>query len=222
MVATVQLGSPTLKRAKRRTADVLAELADLGRDQLLDGLRLLLDERLLEQADLLVELAHLAFEHLLDHCWRACRSRPPVRDRFPSRARCRRRSRLRCGCSAGRPRRCAWRCRAAAPGSLPCGRRSRYSQLSFDEHADLSAGVDVGADRAFIGGARAFFAADAMPRLRRTTNACFHVALRLLQRLRQSPMGAPDFSRSSLTSFASIFSVSQQTLFMFPYTSCTA
>ena len=41
-------------------------LRDLGGDELRDGLRLLLDEGLLEQAELFVELAELALEHLLD------------------------------------------------------------------------------------------------------------------------------------------------------------
>ena len=54
----------------------------------------------------------------------------------------------------------------------------------------------------------AFFAAEAMPRLRRTTKAFSMSPLASWRALRQSPMGAPDFSRSSLTSFASILGVS--------------
>jgi hypothetical protein len=40
--------------------DVLAQLGHLGRHNLRDGLRLVLDERLVQQAELLVELAQLA------------------------------------------------------------------------------------------------------------------------------------------------------------------
>ena len=54
----------------------------------------------------------------------------------------------------------------------------------------------------------AFLAADAMPRLRRTTKASSMSPLASCRALRQSPMGAPDFSRSSLTSLASIFTAS--------------
>ncbi len=47
-------------------ADVFAQLGDLGCDELRDGLRGFLDEGLVEQADFLVELRHLAFEDLAD------------------------------------------------------------------------------------------------------------------------------------------------------------
>src|SRR3954452_11112469 len=47
--------------------DVLAQLADLRGDELADGDGLFLDEGLLVKADLLVELAHLALDDLLDH-----------------------------------------------------------------------------------------------------------------------------------------------------------
>src|ERR1700738_1458611 len=53
----------------------------------------------------------------------------------------------------------------------------------------------------------AFFCADAMPRLRSTTNASSISPFVSWRALRQSPMGAPDFSRSSFTNFASIFSL---------------
>src|SRR3981081_2090061 len=46
--------------------DVFAELGDLRSDKLRDGLRCFLDERLVEEAELFVELGELAFEHLLD------------------------------------------------------------------------------------------------------------------------------------------------------------
>src|SRR5205085_5048910 len=46
--------------------DVLAELRHLRGDDLRDGMGLLLDEGLVEEAELLVELTELALEHLLD------------------------------------------------------------------------------------------------------------------------------------------------------------
>ena len=67
--------------------DVLAELADLRGDEVLDGLALFLDEGLLEQADFFVELGHLAFDDLLDDRSRACPWRRSGRGRFPSRGR---------------------------------------------------------------------------------------------------------------------------------------
>src|ERR1700691_3001204 len=53
----------------------------------------------------------------------------------------------------------------------------------------------------------AFFCAEAMPRLRSTTNASSMSPLASCRAFRQSPMGAPDFSRSSFTNLASIFSL---------------
>src|SRR5665213_1004691 len=47
-----------------------------------------------------------------------------------------------------------------------------------------------------------------MPRLRSTTKAFSMSPLASWRALRQSPMGAPDFSRSSLTCLASIFTAS--------------
>src|SRR5438876_3124879 len=57
-------GVADLKSRKSPDRDVLAQLADFGRDQLRDGLRLVLDKGLLVQADLFVELFHLAGNHL--------------------------------------------------------------------------------------------------------------------------------------------------------------
>src|ERR1022692_1617764 len=50
-----------------RNADILAELGDLGLDQLADGEAGLLDEGLLEQADLFVELRQAPFDDTVDH-----------------------------------------------------------------------------------------------------------------------------------------------------------
>src|SRR5579864_6355708 len=56
---------PNLEPRKTPHGDVLAQLADLGRDQLRDRDGLILDERLFEQADFLIELLHLAGNHFL-------------------------------------------------------------------------------------------------------------------------------------------------------------
>src|ERR1700679_580032 len=56
-----------LEPRKAAHAQVLTQLADLLRNQVLDGEGLVLDERLVEQANFFVKLAHLAFHNLLDH-----------------------------------------------------------------------------------------------------------------------------------------------------------
>src|SRR6266498_287327 len=58
-------GVADLESRKSPDGNVLAQFADLGRDQLRDRNSLVLDEGLLVEADLLVELGHLAFDHLL-------------------------------------------------------------------------------------------------------------------------------------------------------------
>src|SRR5882757_7787476 len=63
------VGVAYLEAGEAAHGDVFAELADLLRDELRDGHGLLLDEGLIEQTDLFVELAHLAFHDLLDY-WR--------------------------------------------------------------------------------------------------------------------------------------------------------
>src|ERR1700730_1353348 len=56
-------------------SDVLAQFADLGCNQLRDADRLVLDEGLLEQADLFIELAHLAFDDLFNDLGRLASGR---------------------------------------------------------------------------------------------------------------------------------------------------
>src|SRR5215469_6661272 len=56
-------GVADFKSGKTADGDVLAQLADLGRDQLRDRLRLVLDKWLLVKADLLVELLHFPHNH---------------------------------------------------------------------------------------------------------------------------------------------------------------
>ena len=65
-------GLANLKAREAAHGDVLAQLADFGRYQLADADGLIFDERLLEQADFLVELFHLTGDHLLgDVLWLA-------------------------------------------------------------------------------------------------------------------------------------------------------
>src|SRR5258708_7216054 len=54
-----------LEARKSSHRDVLAQLADLGRDELRDRDGLVLDEGLRQQANLFIELFHLAGNHLL-------------------------------------------------------------------------------------------------------------------------------------------------------------
>src|ERR1700682_2103350 len=54
-----------LEASKAPYGDVLAQLADLGCNELCDGDGLVLDKGLLQKADLFVKLAHLAFDNFL-------------------------------------------------------------------------------------------------------------------------------------------------------------
>src|SRR5579862_6079303 len=58
---------PHLVPRKPRNRDILAQLGDLGLDQLSDRQAVFLDERLIEQANLFVELGHAPFHDAVDH-----------------------------------------------------------------------------------------------------------------------------------------------------------
>ena len=60
------VGVADFESGEAADGDVFSELADLLAISVLDGDGLVLDEGLVEQADLFVELAHLAFDDLLD------------------------------------------------------------------------------------------------------------------------------------------------------------
>src|SRR5947209_1358241 len=60
------VGITYLEAGEAADTDVFAELCDFGGNNLSDGLRLVLDEGLIEKAKLFIELAELAFKHLLD------------------------------------------------------------------------------------------------------------------------------------------------------------
>src|SRR5215472_16820562 len=74
-----------LKAGKAPHRDVLSQFADFGRDQLRNRKRLVLNERLLVEANLFVEFAHLAFHDLFHYLgWFAGRGRlSPVDIFFP-------------------------------------------------------------------------------------------------------------------------------------------
>ena len=60
-------GVADLEAREAAHGDILTQLADLLRNHVTNGDGLFLDERLLQEADLLVELRHLAFDDLCDH-----------------------------------------------------------------------------------------------------------------------------------------------------------
>src|SRR6478736_3115 len=60
------VGCTHLEARKAPHGDILAEFANFLRDQFLDADSLVLDKRLLKQANLFIELCHLALEHFLD------------------------------------------------------------------------------------------------------------------------------------------------------------
>src|SRR5215471_13766614 len=144
---------------------VLAQLADLGRDELRDRTGLVLDEGLLVKANLLVELGHLALDHLLGDMLR-----------LPARNRLRKIDFLFARIGFGR--------NVLFANELRIARRNVHGDVVYQflevlgasdeialavdlhQHADLSPGVDVACNRAFAGHSgglllrrgRAFFA----------------------------------------------------------------
>ena len=146
------VGSADFEAGEAADADVFAEFGDLRGDELGDGLRRFLDEWLIEEAELFVELRELALEHLLDD----------VR-RFAG------------GCGLGAID--VLLALEVSFGDIFAADEARVDggdvhgdvaeqllevvgagdkvglAVEFEENADLSAGVDVGADCAFIGGA---------------------------------------------------------------------
>ena len=178
--AMVAPGSPTLKRAKRRTAMFSPSLPILAGDQLRDGHGLVLDEGLLVEADLLVELAHLAFDDLLDHVG---------------------------GLAGGGGLRAVdvlllLECFGSdifladelgvAGGDVHGDVVHQFLEVvgagdevalavDLDQHADLAAGVDVAGDRAFAGGAGGLLGGHGHAALAEHDDGLLHVALGLDQ-----------------------------------------
>jgi hypothetical protein len=67
------------------------------------------------------------------------------------------------------------------------------SQFEFDEHADFSAGVDVLADRAFVGGAGGFLLRGGHAALAQDDEGLFHLAFRFLESLEAVAHGGAGF-----------------------------
>src|SRR5689334_11368651 len=144
------IGIAYLEAGEAADGDVLAEFADLLRDELRDGDGLLLDEGLVQQADLLVELAHLAFDDLLDD-WRGlagCRGLGAIDFLFALHVLG---GDILFADVAGIGRSDVHRdVLEQLLKILGAGDKVGFA-IQFDEHADLAAGVNVGADRALIG-----------------------------------------------------------------------
>ena len=86
-------------------------------------------------------------------------------------------------------------------------RRARHEiafAVHFQQHADLSAGVDIAGDAAFTGSAGRLLGCRCHSLFRSSTNACSISPLASVRAFLQSIMGAPDFSRSSFTIVALI------------------
>src|SRR5207245_11705001 len=60
---------PHFETCETAYREVLAQLANSGRDELRNADRLIFNEGLLVQANFFIKLAHLAFNNLLDHLW---------------------------------------------------------------------------------------------------------------------------------------------------------
>ena len=116
----------------------------------------------------------------------ACRLQPPARDRCPSLSRRPPPSRLPCGCSADRSRRCAWRCRAQALEVVGAGHKIALA-VDFHQHADLASGMDVAGHRAFAGGAGGLLGGRSNALLAQYHDGGFDVALGLGQARSCSP-----------------------------------
>src|SRR5271170_7255548 len=146
------VGGAYLEAGKATDADVLAELRDFAGDELADGLRGFLDEGLVEEAELFVELGELAGKHLLDDL-----------------------GGLAGGCGLGAVD--VLLALEVGFGDVFAADKARVDgsdvhgdvaeellevvgagyevglAVEFEENADLAAGVDVGSDCAFVGGA---------------------------------------------------------------------
>src|SRR5271157_2544668 len=165
-----------LEAGKALDRDVLAELADDGRDELRHGHGLVLDEGLLIQADLLVELAHLAFDDLLDH-----------RSRFARLGSLRAIDVLFLLKVLGSDILLADELGVAGrdvhgnvmhQGFEVVGTGHEIAlAVYFHQHTDLSPGVDVARHRAFAGDAGSLLRGRGHALLAQDDNGAFHVAL---------------------------------------------
>src|ERR1700677_2085227 len=133
-------------------AEVLTQLADLLRNQVLDGKRLILDKGLIEQANFFIKLAHLAFNDLIDYLGRLTRGRSlgAIDVLLPLQI-------LGGDVLAANIARISGRDmhRDVLQQLLKifCTRDKIALTVDFDQHPDLASGMNVGADSSFGGAA---------------------------------------------------------------------
>ena len=121
-----------------------------------------------------------------------------------------RRSRPPCERSAGRRRQCAWQCHAPVPGTPRCGRQNRSrSSLPAARRSFPRRGCSWSPRPRWCVRGLPSWLRVAMPRLRSTTMACSISPFASVSAFLQSIMGAPDFSRSSLTIVAVISAIAK-------------
>ena len=180
--ATVQSRRADLEAGEAAHGDVLAQLADLLRDQFLDRDGLILDEGLLQQANLLVELRHLAVDDLLDHrCRLAGGGSLRAIDLLLALQILRRHV---FGLHIARiARRDVHRDVLEQLLEVLGARHEVALAVDFDQHADLAAGMDVGAHCAFVGGAGRLLLCRGHAALAQHNECVFDISLCLLQSL---------------------------------------
>src|ERR1700722_5839943 len=171
-----------LEAGKAAYAEVFAQLADLLRDQVLDGERLIFDERLIKQANLFIKLAHLAFHDLLDHLGRFSRGRGlgPVNILLPLQV---------LGGHVLTPN-VPWVGGRDVHGDvleqlleiLRAGDEIALA-IDFNQHTDLAPGMNVGANGPFAGTPRSLLGCRCHSPLAQDHNRLFQIALGFLERV---------------------------------------
>src|SRR5579872_895934 len=157
-------------------SDVLAEFADLRRDELPDRDSLVLDERLLEQADFLIELLHLAIDHLLGNVSRLATGNR-LRDRNFLLAGEVRGSNVFLADVLGIAGRNVHRDIVQQLLEVVGARHEVALAVHFDEHTNLAAGVDVAPHRPFARHASCFLCRHRNAFLPQNHDRLLHVAL---------------------------------------------
>src|SRR5258706_4711902 len=163
-------------------ADILTQLADLGGDKLRDGSGLVLDERLFTETNFLVDLRHLAFHNLLDHIRRLAGSSCLGAINVLLALERLRRHIL----AADKLRIAGGNVHGDVVQQLLEIIRARHEialAVHFQQHANLSARVDVVAHRAFTCHARRLLSSQGNAPLAQVNNGLLHVAFRLNQGL---------------------------------------
>jgi hypothetical protein len=159
---------------KPANRNIFAQLTDLSGDELTNADGLVADEGLLEQANFFVELAHLAFNNLLDHLWR-----------FPGGGSLRTIDVLFALESLGRNVFLAHEFRVAG-GDMHrnvvyqflevIGARYKVAfAIDFDKNTDLASGVDIARDSPLFGHAAGFLAGNGDSLLAQKDNSLLQI-----------------------------------------------